>query len=117
MRLRLASLSACAHALFKHLDMLMGTCDAFTDVFVSARISVLSAFVCVCARARACVRACMLVCVCVCVCVQVMAMALFKKKMYRCSDESFEGLKGDVSTPCTTCNCLPTFTLSFSFYA
>ena len=44
MRLRLASLSACAHALFKHLDMLMGTCDAFTDVFVSARISV-----CLCA--------------------------------------------------------------------
>jgi hypothetical protein len=88
----------------------MGTCDAFTDVFVSARIYVLSACVCVCARARACVPVCWCVCVCVCVCacvcvyvyVQVMAMALFKKKMYRCSDESFEGLKGDVSTPCTT---------------
>ena len=70
MRLRLASLSACAHALFKHLDMLMGTCDAFTDVFVSARISVLSAFVrvCVCVRARASVRACLYAGVCLCVC-------------------------------------------------
>ncbi len=102
MRLRMASLSACAHALFKHLDMLMGTCDAFTDVFVSARISVLSACVCVRARVRACLCAGVCLCVYMCVCVQVMAMALFKKKMYRCSDESFEGLKGDVSTPCTT---------------
>ena len=53
---------------------------------------------CVCARACLCAG----VCVCVCLCVQVMAMALFKKKLSKCSDETFDGLEDDVSTPCTT---------------
>jgi hypothetical protein len=120
-RARSVQTSGYAHGYVRCIDRCMCVHAYFCAFCMCCVCTRERACVCACLLVCACVRACMrvcvcvIVCVCVCVCMQVMAMALFKRKMYKCSDDSFDGLIGDVSTPSTTTSKkFPTFTLSFS---